>query len=109
MRLRTKVRANDYVFVDGTNKGFIQTAYTIYSIVKCKLFVCTSFQAIRQSDENYMLYNRCRFVMPSWTKEEYKGAINKECLPIQLSELDEKYHYVGGSIRRMKMSIETMI
>ena len=85
--LDTIVTAEDYVFVVGTNKEFIQLVYGICGQIKCKLFVCTSFQAIRQSDENYILFKRCVFIMPSFTKQEYNGTIIKKCLQVKMKIL----------------------
>jgi hypothetical protein len=107
--LRTKVTSDDYVFVDGTNKEFIDSVYTTCSKVLSKLYVCTSFQAMKHSDENRDIYASCTFVVPSWTKEEYMEAITKNCLSISMNELEEKYYFAGGCIRRMSYPINEII
>ena len=49
------------------------------------------------------------FTMESWSKNEYERAILTGALGIQISELDERYFYAGGSVRYLQLPIKEVI
>ena len=49
------------------------------------------------------------FTMESWSKNEYERAILAGALGIQISELDERYFYAGGSVRYLQLPIKEVI
>ena len=109
--LAENIASTDHVFVDGTDSSFILAVYSSCARfdIKCKLTVCTSFQALRQTDENYMTYKGSKFILTSWSLEEYRNALESNSLDIPIGELSERYYFAGGSIRLFLLPTDEIV
>ena len=79
--------------------------------LQTKMITCTSYRGLgRISGEAMVKSARLGFfTMESWCKKEYERAILAGALRIQISELDERYFYAGGSVRYIQLPIEEVI
>ena len=79
--------------------------------LQTKMITCTSYRGLgRISGEATVKAAQFGFfTMESWSKKEYERAILAGALRIQISELDERYSYAGGSVRYIQLPIKEVI
>ena len=102
----------DLIVLDGALSKLIQAVYLMLGkYLQTKMITCTSYRALgRISGEAMVKAAQLGFfTMESWSKKEYERAILAGALRIQISELDERYFYAGGSVRYLQLPIKEVI
>ena len=92
----------DLIVLDGALSELIQAVYLLLGkYLQKKMITCTSYRGLgRISGEATVKAAQFGFfTMEPWSKKEYECAILAGSLRIQISELDERYSYAGGSVR----------
>ena len=102
----------DLIVLDGGLSSLIQAVYLkLGKYLQTKMITCTPFSNLgRISGQVWCDSAKVSFfTMESWSKKEYEGAILAGALHIPISELDERYFYVGGSVRFFHLPIRRVI
>ena len=102
----------DLIVLDGDLSSLIRAVYLILGkYLKTKMITCTPHRGLDSISQE--VWSQCAklgfFTMESWSKKEYEGAILAGALSIQISELDERNYYAGGSTLFFELPIKLVI
>ena len=97
----------DILVLDGQmSEDLVDLGLALYDHTCRSIIICTSFQALDLSSENFDKILPESFIVTSWTKYEYFKAMD---VGLHIANFEEMYFYGGSSIRFILMKKDSLL